>query len=92
MELVALKAINFPSEMAGRDKLNTRDPLQPSCIFVLGNKEEEKRARTQDIQRDLSQASSYGAAQGSPAIRQCLLSKDMIKSWVQASAFECFSL
>ena len=42
MELVALKAINFPSEMAGRDKLNTRDPLQPSCIFVLGNRRRRK--------------------------------------------------
>ena len=31
LELVTLKTINFPSEMAGRDKLNTRDPLQPSC-------------------------------------------------------------
>ena len=49
-------------------------------------------ARTKDIQRELSQASSYGAAQGGPAIRQSLLSKHMVKSWVQASAFECFSL
>ena len=31
LELIALNAINFPSEIAGRDKLNTRDPLQPSC-------------------------------------------------------------
>ena len=49
-------------------------------------------ARTNNIQRELSQASSYGDAQGGPAIRQSFLSKNMIKSWVQASAFECFSL
>ena len=92
LELVALKAINFPSEMAGRDKLNTIEILYNLVVICFRKKEEEKRARTKDIQRELSQASSYGAAQGGPAIRQSLLSKVMIKSWVQVSAFGCFSL